>query len=96
MPSCNKRFEMRLPAREKNAAEGLAQDKGITVSELMRRALRAYAQRPEPLTDQGRMDVAALRRRINQIESRAGVGGGNGLAADIAQARQDAQALMSR
>lgn len=96
MSSCDKRFEMRLPAREKNTAEAIAQAKGITVSELLRRALRAYTNMPEPLTEEGRICVAALRRHINQIEARIGAGGDTGLAADIAEARNDAQALLGR
>ncbi|SFC50852.1 hypothetical protein SAMN04488059_10651 [Devosia psychrophila] len=90
MRSCDKRFEMRLPAREKDAAETMALDKGITVSELLRRALRAYSGMPEPLSEEGRVCVAGLRRHINQIEARIGTGADAGLAADIAQARNDA------
>lgn len=96
MRSCDKRFEMRLPAREKDAAEALAQTKCITVSELLRRALRAYAQIPEPLGEEDRVSVANLRRRINAIENRLNAAPTAGIAADLAKARADAQALLGR
>lgn len=96
MRSCDTRFEMRLPEREKHAAEIMAQDRGITVSELLRRALRAYAALPEPLDEEGRMSVAALRRRINAIEDRIGTGADSTITADLGQARADAQTLLGR
>ena len=96
MRSCDKRFEMRLPTREKDAAETMAQTKGITVSELLRRALRAYAGLPEPLGDEDRISVAGLRRRINAIESRVEAGNIAGIAADLMQARTEAKTLLAR
>lgn len=96
MRSCDKRFEMRLPEREKNAAEAMAERQGVTVSELLRRALRAYANLPEPLGEEDRISVASLRRRINLIECRIDVGDVAGIAADLKQARTDAQALLGR
>ncbi|WP_407065647.1 ribbon-helix-helix protein, CopG family [Devosia sp.] len=96
MPSCDKRFEMRLPHGEKHTAEAMAQRQGITVSELLRRALRAYAGLPEPLGENDRISVAALRRRINAIEGRLGFAVDAGTAADLGQARADAQALLGR
>lgn len=96
MRSCDRRFEMRLPEQEKRAAETMAQTKGITVSELLRRALRAYAAMPESLGSGDRSSVAALRRRINAIESRLEAGANVGIAADLGQARADAQALLRR
>lgn len=96
MRSCDKRFEMRLPKQEKRAAETMAQTKGITVSELLRRALRAYAAMPEPLGKDDRLSVAALRRRINAIESRLEASTNSGIVADLGQARADAGALLSR
>jgi len=96
MRRCDKRFEMRLPAQEKATAEAMALVKGITVSELLRCALRAYANMPEPLTEEDRIAVASLRRRINQIEARTDAVGKTEFVADIAQARGDAQALPAR
>lgn len=96
MRSCDKRFEMRLPEREKRAAEAMAQNRGVTVSELLRRALRAYAAIPEPLGKDDRLSVAALRRRINAIEHRLEEGGSSGIAADLVQARADATALLGQ
>ena len=96
MRSCDKRFEMRLPEREKAAAEAMADAKGVTVSELMRRALRSYARLPEPLDEAESTCVAALRRRINVLEARLDGGDGVGVAAGLAQARADAQALLGR
>jgi hypothetical protein len=96
MRSCDKRFEMRLPEQEKRAAEIMAQTKGITVSELLRRALRAYAVMPESLGRGDRLSVAALRRRINAIESRLEASTNAGVAADLVQARAHAQALLRR
>lgn len=96
MRSCDKRFEMRLPAQEKDAAETMAQDRDITVSELIRRSLRAYAGMTEPLTEEGRICVAALRRRVSQLEARLDNGNSIGVAADLRQARDDAQSLLVR
>ena len=94
MRACDKRLELRLPEREKHAAEAMARQYDTTVSDLLRRALRAYAGVPESLDAESRAAVAGLRRRINAIENR--VGGNSDAAADIQQARLDAQALMSR
>lgn len=96
MRSCDKRFEMRLPAEEKHAAETMALNKGVTVSELLRRALRAYVNLPEPLGEEDRLSVAALRRRINHIESRLDAGDVAGIAADLMQARADTRMLLGR
>lgn len=96
MRSCDKRLEMRIPDREKSAAEALAESRGITLSELIRRALRAYAGQAEPLSAEGRASVAALRRRVNALETRLGHGDGVGVAAGLRQARDDAQALLRR
>lgn len=96
MRCCDKRFEMRLPAPEKDAAEAIAQSLGITVSEYLRRALRAYAGLREPLGAEDRVSVAALRRRINAIERRLEAGDMAGIAADLMRARADAQALLGR
>lgn len=96
MRLCDKRFEMRLPAREKNAAESYAAERGITVSELLRRALRVYLDIPEPLAVEARQCVADLRRRINEMEARAIKGGDATLGTDIARARDDTAALMGR
>ncbi|MBJ6987271.1 hypothetical protein [Devosia sp. MC521] len=96
MRSCNKRFEMRLPEWEKHTAETMAQSRGITVSELLRRALRAHAGLPEPLGEEDRNSIVALRRRINAIESRLEAGDVAEIAADLMQARADAQALLRR
>ena len=96
MRSCDKRFEMRLSAEEKIAAETMALNKGVTVSELLRRALRAYAKLPEPLGEEDRITVAALRRHINRLETRLDAGDVVGIAADLMQARADARALLGR
>ena len=96
MRSCDKRFEMRLPEQEKHTAETMAQKRGITVSELLRRALRAYAGLPEPLGEEDRIAVAALRRRVNAIEDRLGGTANAAITADLGQARADAQALLAR
>lgn len=90
MRSCDKRLEIRLPYREKSAAEHAAGERGITVSELIRRSLRGHLGMPEPLTVEDRVTVAALRRRINAIEARYG------RSDELAQARADAQFLLGR
>lgn len=95
MRSCDKRLELRLPAREKNTLLRAAEEQGITVSALIRRAVRGHLAMPEPLAEEDAITVAALRRRINQIEARIGSGDAR-LAADLGQARRDAQALLGR
>src|SRR5690606_23172426 len=96
MRKCDKRLEMRLPEREKHAAEAMAEGRGITVAELIRRALRAYAGQAEPLSAEGRACIAVLRRRVNALEARLGDGDVVGVAAGLRQARDDAQALLGR
>lgn len=96
MRVCDKRLELRLPEKEKHAVEALARQHNTTVSHLLRRALRSYAGMPDALNAESRAAVAGLRRRINAIEHRIGVGDNVGVAADIRQARHDAQALMGR
>lgn len=93
MRSCDRRFEMRLPHREKDGAEVAALREGITVAELMRRALRAYLRMPEPLHQDAVADVVELRRQVNEIEARNGHGE---LAADIERARAFAKDLLRR
>lgn len=94
MRKCDKRLEMRLSERDKEAAEAMAEGRGITVSELIRRALRAYAGQVEPLTAEGRACIAALRRRVNALETRLDDGDVVGVAAGLRQARDDAKTLM--
>lgn len=48
MRCCDKRYKMRLPSPEKEAAETVARGLGITVSDYLRRALRAYVGLREP------------------------------------------------
>jgi predicted DNA-binding protein len=96
MRSCDKRLEMRLPSVERNRLSQAAQERSITVSELMRRALRSYLGMVEPLSPEDAMAVAALRRRINAIETRIDQGGYAGAMGDLAKARLDAQALLGR
>ena len=96
MRTCDKRLEVRIPEREKSAAEAMADSKGVTVSELMRRALRSYTGLPEPLDEAESTCVAGLRRRINVLEARLNGGDGVGVDAGLAQARADAQALLGR
>ena len=93
MRSCDRRFEMRLPQQEKAGAEIAASREGITVAELMRRALRAYLRLPEPLHQEALAAVVELRRQVNEIEARAGHGE---LAADIDKARSFAKDLLRR
>lgn len=90
MRSCDKRLEIRLPDREKTAAERAADERGISVSELMRRSLRGHLGMQEPLNVEDRITLAALRRRINAIEARYG------RSDDLAQARADAQTMLGR
>lgn len=90
MRSCDSRLEIRLPSREKSAAEHAADEKGITVSELIRRSLRGHLGMQEPLSVEDRITIAALRRRINAIEARYG------RSDDLAQARADAQTMLGR
>lgn len=90
MRSCNKRLELRLPADDKTAVERAAQERDVSVSALIRTALRAHLKRPQPLSSDDAHAVAALRRRINAIESR------HGHSDDLAQARADAQTLLRR
>ena len=98
MRKCDKRLEMRLPEMEKAAVEHMAADQGITVSELIRRALRTYAGRPEPLTKEGSACVAALRRRVNALETLVVDGNSEDVAATagLRQARADANTLLRR
>ena len=90
MRSNDKRMELRLPAEDKAAAERAAQERGISVSALMRSALRLHLKRREPLSADDAHAVAALRRRINAIEARYGS------ADDLAQARADAKTMLGR
>lgn len=96
MRKCNKRLETRLSEREKNDAEAMAESRGVTVSELVRRSLRAYAGLSNPLTEESRTCVAALRHRVNALEARLESGDRRGVAAGLRQAREDAQALLGR
>lgn len=96
MRRCDKRLEMRLPEQEKYAAETMAESRGVTVSELIRRALRAYAGLPQPLNEESRSCVAALRHRVNALEARLENGDRGDVAAGLRQAREDAQALLGR
>ena len=90
MRSCDKRLEIRLPSREKSAAEHAADVKGITVSELIRRSLRGHLGMQEPFSVEDRITISTLRRRINEIEARFG------RSDDLAQARADAQTMLGR
>ena len=90
MRSYDKRLELRLPAEDKTAVERAAKEQGISVSTLMRSALRSHLKRHEPLSSGDAIAVAALRRRINAIEARYGCN------VDLAQARSDAQTLLGR
>lgn len=96
MRGCDKRLEIRLPSREKAAAERAAEERGITVSELLRRSLRGHLSIPEPLSEEDAIAVTGLRRRINLLEARLDTGDRIGVATGLAQARQDAQALLGR
>jgi hypothetical protein len=83
-------MELRLPASDKATAERAAQERGISVSALIRSALRSHLRRPQPLSSDEAHAVASLRRRINAIESR------HGRTDDVVQARADAQLLLGR
>ena len=83
-------MELRLPADDKAAAERAAKERGISVSALIRSALRSHLKRPLPLSSDDAYAVASLRRRINAIEAR------HGRADDLAQARADARTLLGR
>lgn len=93
MRSCDCRFEMRLPMREKNGAEIAARREGVTVAEVMRRALRMYLKLPEPLHQEGMAAVVELRRRVNEIEAS---GNHRGSDADIAGVRAMTKELLGR
>lgn len=90
MRSNDMRMELRLPAEDKAAAERAARERGISVSALIRSALRSHLNRPQPLSCDDAYAVASLRRRINAIESR------HGRTDDLAQVRADAQTLLRR
>lgn len=90
MRSNDKRMELRLPAEDRAAAEHAAKDRGISVSALIRSALRSHLKRPQPLSSDDAYAVASLRRRINSIEAR------HGRTDDLVQARVDAQMLLGR
>lgn len=90
MRSNDKRMELRLPAADKAAAEHAALERGISVSALIRSALRSHLKRPQPFASNDAHAVASLRRRINAIESR------HGRTDDLVQARVDAQKLLGR
>ncbi|MBN9334511.1 CopG family transcriptional regulator [Devosia sp.] len=90
MRSNDVRLELRLPANDKSAVERAAQERGISVSALIRSALRSHLKRPHSLSPDDAYAVASLRRRINSIEAR------NGRTDDLAQARADAQKLLGR
>lgn len=96
MRSCDMRLELRLPAREKTTLMRAAEAQGVTVSALIRRAVRGHLSMPEPVSQEDAITIAGLRRRINQIEARIGGGHYAGLASDLGQVRQDAQALLGR
>lgn len=83
-------MELRLPAEDKAAAELAAQERGISVSALIRSALRSHLRRPQPLSSDDAYAIAILRRRINSIEAR------HGRTDDLMQARADAQTLLGR
>lgn len=90
MRSNDERMELRLPSADKAAAEHAARERGISVSALIRNALRSHLKRPQPLSSDDAHAVASLRRRINAIELR------HGCTADLVQARADAQTLLGR
>lgn len=90
MRSNDVRMELRLPAEDKAAAERAAKERGISVSGLIRSALRSHLKRPQPLASDDAYAVASLRRRINSIEARMG------RSDDLAQARADAHKLLGR
>jgi predicted DNA-binding protein len=96
MRLCDRRLEMRLPSAERSRLDQAAQERGITNSELLRRALRAYLGMAERLSPEDALAVTALRRRINEIEARIDQGGYAGAKGDLAKARVDAQALLGR
>lgn len=96
MKTCDGRLEVRLPGREKDQTILQARQRKTTVSELTRRALRAYLKLPEPLPPGEALAVVALRRRINALELRIDKGGQAGIANDLARARADAQSLLGR
>ncbi|WP_108460655.1 ribbon-helix-helix protein, CopG family [Devosia naphthalenivorans] len=90
MRSNDVRMELRLPAEDKAAAERVAKERGISVSALIRSALRSHLKRPQPLSSDDAHAVASLRRRINAIEAR------HGRTDDLVQTRADVQMLLGR
>ena len=97
---CNSRLELRIPDAEKAVLCDYAKARGVPVSNIVRRDIRAVTGQREPLTEAQALEVVALRKRISAIEARVNASLSGPMAvqtlADLSRARHDAQAALGR
>ena len=99
---CDDRLEVRLPSENNSIVEEkAAREEGVSVSSIIRRAIRAVTGQRPPLTLQQAQHMVMLRRRLNAIEdslTRLGLSAAElaSVQADLARARKGVQSLLGR
>lgn len=96
---CDERIEFRCTADEKRIARSRAQELGLPISTLMRRAMKIVAGEPAAISGDGAIELAHLRRRLNEIERRIGKGDPSrfpAIRADLDQVRGDIRRTIGR
>jgi hypothetical protein len=98
---CDDRLEVRLPSEDKSIVEEKAREEGVSVSTIIRRAIRAVTGQRPPLTLEQAQHMVMLRRHLNAIEdslNRLGLSAAAlaSVQADLALARKGVQSLLGR
>lgn len=98
---CDDRLEVRIPSEEKSVVEEKAREEGVSVSTIIRRAIRTITGQRPPLSLEQAQHMVILRRHLNAIEdslNRLGLGAAElaSVQADLARARKGVQSLLGR
>jgi Ribbon-helix-helix protein, copG family len=98
---CDDRLEVRIPSDEKSVVEERAREEGVSVSTIIRRAIRAITGQRPPLTLEQAQHMVLLRRHLNAIEdglNRLGLSAAElaPVRSDLARARRGVQSLLGR
>lgn len=99
---CDERLELRVTGSDKRRLRHRAKEMGISLSALLRRALKIALGDPAALTQDGVAEMGSFRRRLNALEAlveRLSSQDGDvavQLRADIHQMRIDMQRTLGR
>ena len=98
---CDDRLEVRIPSDEKSVVEERAREEGVSVSTIIRRAIRAITGQRPPLTLEQAHHMVMLRRHLSAIEdslNRLGLSAAElaSVQSDLARARKGVQSLLGR